>query len=149
MTTFTTTNSPATLIEMFLDNTSGEVYNQGRLSTRETETGVQLIAYGNEVLAHLYNDRDIDLYLGHYKQVSPTVSGYIEDLGSLLNDKQSMKVNDLEGVAPTLGEGTRASRSAQYITNYINWTTNLSDVEKDARAEVNRALKSRMSAIFG
>lgn len=146
--TYTTTYSPETLIEMFIDGTPNEVYDHGRLATVPTENGVQLVAYGNEILAEVQGKRVI-LYTGHHQTVSKTVTGYIKDLGSLLNDFENRKVDVRENESPTLGIGARASRSAQYISSYINWKTTLSAVEKKARSEVNDALRSRMADIFG
>jgi len=145
--THTTTNSPETLIEMFIDGTPNEVYENGRLATVPTENGVQLVAYGNEVLAEVRGNRVI-LYTGHHQTVSKTVTGYIKDLGSLLNDFDNRDVQANGDESPTLGIGARASRSAQYISSYINWHTTLSAVEEKARNEVNKALRERMDDIF-
>lgn len=145
--TYTTVRSPATLIEMFLDGTANEVYNQGRLATVEQENGVALVAYGNEVLAFA-NGQKIDFFVGHHAQVSPTVTRYIKLIGSLLNDTETREVNVFYDAAPTLGEGTRASDSAQFIKNYVDWTTSLSKVEKDARELVRIALLRRMRELF-
>jgi hypothetical protein len=150
--TYTTTQSRSTLIEMFLDGTSGEVYCQGRLATVETDEGnrVQLVAYGNEVIAEITRDgKDVTLFTGHHESVSETVSDYIEVLGSILNDFENREVTAIGDAAPTMGIGARSSASAQYISQYINWTTTLSPVERKAQKEVNAALKKRMAQIFG
>ena len=142
-----TTDSVDTLIEMFIDGTANEIYQYGRLLTRPTENGVQLIAYGNEVIAE-NNGGHIHLYLGHYETVSQTVNHYIEQLGSLLNDTNTRKVTDHRNMSPTLGIGARASQSAQYIDNYIGSFDHLSAVEQDAKAEVEQALYQRVKEIF-
>jgi hypothetical protein len=145
---YTTTNSTETLIEMFIDGTPNEVYNNGRLATVPTENGVQLVAYGHEIIAEVQGKRVI-IYTGHHETVSDTVTGYIKDLGSILNTFENRKVQARKNESPTLGIGTRASHSAKYISAYINWHTTLSSVEQKARKEVNNALKSRMADIFG
>lgn len=147
-TKFTTTESRDTLIQMFLDATPNEVYSNGQLATREVEGGVELIAYGNEVLAFA-NEKKIDFFIGHHGSVSPTVTSYIKRVGSLLNENENREVNVWRDAAPTLGEGQRASDSAQYIKNYVTYGRTLSSVERDAVEEVRQALTRRMEAIFG
>jgi len=146
--TYTTTKSSESLIEMFIDGTANEVYEYGRLATVPTENGVQLVAYGNEVLAETRGNQVI-LYTGHHQTVSQTVTDYIKRVGSLLNDFENREVEVRENESPTLGIGARASRSAKYISNYINWHTSLSAVEEQAKREVNQSLRSRMADIFG
>jgi hypothetical protein len=144
----TTTQDRDSLIEMFIDGTAEEVYECGRLLTRPTENGVQLVAYGNEVLAE-NKDGNITIYTGHHGTVSKTVTRYIKRLGSLLNDTNTRKVRVAEYESPTLGIGARASDSAQYIQNYIGIWKHLSKVEQDALEEVNEALAERTAQILG
>jgi hypothetical protein len=146
--THTTTYNTEQLIEMFIDETGNEVYADGRLATVPTENGVQLVAYGNEIIAEA-RGKEIILYTGHYNTVSDTVDGYIETLGSLLNEFENRTVDARETESPTLGIGARASSAAKYISRYINWETTLSKVEKDAQREVEQALRTRMNEIFG
>lgn len=145
---YTTTYSTETLIEMFIDETPNEVYDHGRLATVPTENGVQLVAYGHEVLAEVKGKRVI-IYTGHHGTVSDTVTGYIKKLGSKLNEFENRTVEARRYESPTLGIGARASHSAKYISSYIDWRTRLSKVEKKAKREVDNALRSRMADIFG
>jgi hypothetical protein len=143
-----TTHKPRTLIEMFLDGTPNEIYENGRLYTREGEEGrIELVAYGNEVIASIDPaGNDVEMYIGHYKQVSETVTGYIETLGSVLSRTSGREVSVLRDAAPTLGYGARASAAAQYINSYVNFARDFSAVEKDAVSEVNDALVERLEA---
>ena len=145
---YTTTNSTESIIEMFLDGTANEVYAQGRLATVPTENGVRLVAYGNEVLADIRGN-EVTLYTGHHGTVSRTVTSYIKQIGSLLNDVENREVTVHENQSPTLGIGARASRSAQFINAYVDFRTELSDVEERAVNQVERAIRSRMADIFG
>lgn len=148
---YTTVRSRRSIIEMFLDGTAGEVYASGRLATVESDEGesVQLVAYGHEILAEVSPDgKDVRLFTGHHGTVSKTVTDYIKLLGSILNEFEHRSVSAYKEAAPTTGIGTRSSRSAQYISNYINWWTSLSAVERDARQEVERTLQRRMAQIF-
>ncbi len=149
MTTYVTTNSPETLIEMFLDETENEVYQYGRLSTVPDEDSVKLVAYGNEVLAEV-NDKDVHLYIGHHSTVSKTVTEYIKLLGSVLSQTEGRNVTAHDDMAPTMGVGARASESAQYIQKYIGaFERDRSPVEQSAVEDVRHALKNRMDEIFG
>lgn len=146
--TYTTTNTVRTLIEMFIDGTSGEVYNSGRLATVPTENGVRLVAYGNEVLAEV-REKKVILFTGHHGEVSKTVTGYIKTLGSALNDFEEREVEVRPNESPTLGIGARASKSAQYIGSYYPFNRDPSNVDQMAAKEVRSALQERMNAIFG
>jgi hypothetical protein len=149
MTTYVTTNSPETLIEMFLDQTEGEVYQYGRLATVPDEDSIKLVAYGNEILAEV-NGRDVHLYLGHHSTVSRTVTDYVKLLGSVLSRTEGRNVSVHRDMAPTMGIGARASDSAQYISSYIGgFGRDRSPVEEQAVENVRDALKSRMDEIFG
>lgn len=144
-----TTDKPRTLIEMFLDGTPNEVYNDGRLYTRREGERIQLVAYGNEVIASIDEaGRDVEMYIGHHGQVSETVTGYIKTLGSVLSNTEGRDVSVFRDAAPTLGYGSRVSDSAKYISNYVRFVSNAarSPVERDAVAEVNRALRERLAA---
>ena len=149
--TYTTVLSPATLIEMFLDGTEGEVYNQGRLATVERENDIALVAYGEHILATI-EGRDVTFYTGHYGKHSQTVTGYVSEVGSLLNDTETRNVTVVEGRTPSMGVGSRVAQAGQYISEYVGpfyQGRDFSAVESNAVAEVNRALKGRMAEIFG
>jgi pyridoxine 5'-phosphate synthase PdxJ len=134
------------LIEMFLDGQAGEVYADGRLRTVETENGLALVAYHNEVLARLNQEADsIELYTGHYGQVSQTVTRYIHELGKLLNRREGFDVTVLGGHAPTTGYG-RASEAAQFISQYIGSFGDMSGAEERAFEKVQNALIRELEA---
>lgn len=138
--THSTTMRRNDLIEMFLDGQSGEVYADGRLRTVETENGIALVAYHNEVLARVNEQTDdIELYTGHYGQVSQTVTRYIHELGKLLNRRDGFDVTALGGHAPTTGYG-RASEAAQFIDQYIGSFADMSGAEEKAFEKVQNAL---------
>lgn len=147
MATATTTKRRNDLIEMFLDATPGESYADGRLSTIETENGVALVAYGNEILAEISADAtEVTLYIGHYRSVSKTVTRYIHFVGKLLSQREMRDVTVLEGHAPTTGYG-RASRSAQYISNYVRDYADMSGAEEKAYNDVREALRNFFSQL--
>lgn len=144
----TTTQNSETIIQMFLDETAGEVYSHGRLATVPTENGVQLVAYGNEIIGEV-EGKDVTIFTGHHGTVSNTVTRYIKRLGSELSDTEGRNVTVARHESPTLGIGARASHSAQYISEYFNvLKDSFSAVERNAKSEVNHALNERMSEIF-
>jgi hypothetical protein len=146
--TYTTTKSPETLIEMFIDGTPNEVYEHGRLATVPTEQGVQLVAYGHEILAET-NGEEITIYTNQHGTVSRTVTDYVKLLGSTLNEFENRTVTANDQARPTMGIGTRVSESAKYISNYFDVLTSRSNVEDRALNEVNHYLSRRMEQIFG
>jgi hypothetical protein len=149
--TYTTVRSPTTLIEMFLDGTAGEVYNQGRLATVERENDVALVAYGEHILATI-SGRDVTFYTGHYGEQSKTVTKYVSKIGSLLNDTETRNVTVHGTETPQMGIGSRVAAAGQYISNYVGPLQSgrtFSNVEQDAVSEVNNALVRRMGEIFG
>jgi len=149
--TYTTTQSPETLIEMFLDGTAGEVYNQGRLATVERENDIALVAYGEHILATI-EGRDVTFYTGHYGEQSQTVTEYVSLVGSLLNDTETRNVTVHGTETPQMGIGSRVAEAGQYISNYVGGFyrgRSFSNVESDAVSEVNNALVRRMGEIFG
>lgn len=147
---YTTTRNRDELIRMFIDGSAEEVYESGRLATVPTENGVQLVAYGNEIIAE-NEGGDITIFTSFHSTVSKTVTTYIKRVGSILNDTETRSVEVRESAAPTLGIGARASQSAQYISNYVGdlRDPDKSPVEEDAMAEVDQALNQRMAEIFG
>lgn len=136
----TTTTIRNDLIEMFLDATPGESYRNGRLKTRETENGVQLIAYHEHILAEVDSGANsITLFTGHYKNQSVTVTRYVHELGKLLSEREGFDVTVLDGYAPSTGYG-RVWEAAQYIGQYVGSSDSRSPADKKAISEVDRAL---------
>ena len=147
----TTTNRRSTIINRFLSGESGVVFNGGRMATYQVdENTVALLSYTNEVIAEVSDDgSEVTLFTGHYGQVSKTTSEHIGTLGSILSNTEGKDVTVLEDAAPTMGIGSRATRSAQYINNYINdFTRRFSAVELDARETIEQALQERLQQLF-
>lgn len=118
-----------TLIEMFVDNTAGETYNQNRLVTRESDNGnVSLIAYGWLKLAEYNESRDaVTVFTGHKSLRSGTVSTWLNKVVSTSDERGRDVI--LSGESPTVdtpNEGTR------YIGNYVSFDGNHSSVEQKA-----------------
>ena len=140
----TTTHEVDALLEMALDATPGEAYNQGRLKTVETENGVALVAYHEHILADI--DRfaeSVTLYTGHHGSHSQTVDKYISRFGFLLNERPDYSVQVLEGYAPTTGHG-RVSEAGQYIGEYVSPWGRQSPAERAIVKSVNQALASHL-----
>lgn len=131
----TTTHRRKTLLEMFTDNTAGESYAQGRLQTVETESGsVALVAYGWLKLAE-YNERReaVTIFTGHKSLGSSVLTRYINSAKEVAKDRRNVI---LSGESPTIDQPNEGTK---FIGNYVNFSTNLSSVEKDA---VNLATRS-------
>ncbi len=148
MTQFTTTSNSIEIIEMFIDETSNEIYASGRLCTVERGDSTLLVAYGNEVIARA-TGKTIEIFTGHHSNGSRTVTEYIKRLGSVLNNFENRDIQVYEDKTPTLGPNSEVEDSLKYTGNYVNFTTAFSPVEKDAVSEVESALMERMEEIFG
>ena len=146
-----TTDRRDQIINEFLNGQTERAYAYGRLAVRENNGRHQLVAYGHEILAELDPETDhVDLYIGHHGTVSQTVTNYVKRVGSVLSRSEGFTVTTHNNVAPTTGIGTRASKSAQYINNYVGrFSEGLSPVEADAKEEVRQALIDRMEEFFG
>jgi hypothetical protein len=145
----TTTTVRSEMMSEFLNEEAGRVYAKGRLYTREHNEGVQLVAYGHEVLAYI-EDGHVHLFTGHHGTVSQTVTGYIKILGRVLSNTEGLEVTVHESEAPNTGIGTRLSDSAQYINAYVGaFAESLSAVEQNAKDTVERVLERRLEQEFG
>jgi hypothetical protein len=139
-------------IRRFLTGEGGVVCNQGRLTTYQAdEDTVLLLSYTNEVLASVTdNATQVELYTGHYGQVSKTTSSHLATLGSVLSYTDGKNVTATDE-APTMGVGSRASKAAQYIGDYVgsfSRARSFSPVELDARETVEQALQERLQQLF-
>lgn len=148
----TTLSKNSEIISRFLTGESGVVCNQGRLTTYQAdEDTVLLLSYTNEVLASVTdNATQVELYTGHYGQVSKTTTNHLATLGSVLSGTAGKNVTATDE-APTMGVGSRASKAAQYIDNYIgafSRSRSFSPVELDARETVEQALQERLQQLF-
>jgi len=146
----TTTCKRRRMVRKFLNAESGVVFNQGRMVSVETDEGIVLASYANEVIARISEDgSDVELFTGHHSQVSKTTTEHIKVLGSVLSNTEGKSVSVYKR-APTLGIGARASRSAQYINNFVgSFDGGFSPVELDAREEVEDALQERLQQLLG
>ena len=123
------------MLQMFTDNTSGEVYADGRLETIETDSGnVALVAYGWLKLAE-YNERReaVTVFTGHKSLRSRVVTRYLNDVISVSQERREVI---LSGESPTAG---RPNEGAKYIGAYVDFSSKLSSVEQKA---VNTVVKS-------
>jgi len=147
----TTTTNREELMNEFLNGQTERVYAGGRLYTREYQHGVQLVAYGHEVLAFLETETDtVHLFTGHHGTVSQTVTGYVKVLGSVLSNSEGYTVEVHENTSPNTGIGTRISEAAQYIQNYVGGFGNssFSAVEEEAVNTVETFLQIRLQEEF-
>lgn len=130
------TRSKKALLEKFTDNTAGECYNRGRLTTRETESGnVALIAYGWLKLAE-YNERRnaVTVFTGHKSLGSTILSRYINDVRRVAQERRDVI---LSGQSPTIDT---PNEGVKYIGSYVNFTGNMSSVEQKAVRTVVESL---------
>jgi hypothetical protein len=145
-TTTTTTKYRTQILERFLDATVGEMYHEGRLSTQRRGPVVQLVAYGESILAEVERSADeITLYTGHYGEVSPTVDRYLEALGTRLNERPNFEQVPTTTEAPTTGYG-RVSESGRFITNSLSSWDNRSNAEETLANRMEERLRQTVSA---
>lgn len=140
MTVNTTTRQRDSLIQMFLDGTADEVYADGRLVTRETENGVELIAYGWNKIAEYNPQTDtVTLFAGHAGNVSKTVTRYVNVVHEIAGKRESRTVNVIADAAPNVSRPP--AEAAQFIDQYVGFGREMSAAEKKAVDTVNRALR--------
>ena len=133
----TTTSQKESMLQMFTDNTSGEVYADGRLETIETDSGnVALVAYGWLKLAE-YNERReaVTVFTGHKSLRSRIVTRYLNDVISVSQERREVI---LSGESPTVG---RPNEGAKYIGAYVDFSSKLSSVEQKAVNTVVESIK--------
>jgi hypothetical protein len=127
-----------TMLEMFLDNTAGETYGDNRLVTRENDAGdVTLVAYGWLKVAAYNEDRDaVTVFTGHQALQSKTVNRWTNEVVNAANERGRSVI--ISGESPTVDT---PNDGVKYIDNYISMTGTYSDVEADAKAEVEASLE--------
>lgn len=124
----TTTDHKTALLEMFTDRTAGESYAQGRLQTRESDSGtIELIAYGWLKIAE-YNERreSVTVFTGHKANDSSILTRYINDVIDVANERRNVI---LSGESPYVGQ---PNDGTQFIGEYVDFSTKLSSVERKA-----------------
>lgn len=136
------------LLEMFLDQTAGEAYGNGRLVTRqEDEHTISLIAYGWNKLAEFDTEANtVTIFAGHSENISPTVTEYINDLSEMAKERESFSVNMLMDAAPNVSRPP--AESIQFIENYKSFSGSDSSVESWATEKVNQAVISAAKNLF-
>lgn len=141
-TTPTTTRYRDTIIQMFLDSTTGESYAEGRLkTTRVNDDTVALIAYHKHKIAeYRESDGTVTLFTGHYGQTSETVNRYIARTAALAGEREGRSVIPVE-TSPDV-RARPVTDSAQYIGEYVDIQGSMSDADRMAVREVNDALRS-------
>jgi len=130
-------NNKRSMLEMFMDNTAGESYNQNRLVTRESDGGnVALIAYGWLKLAEYSESRNaVTVFTGHKSLRSQTLSRWLNEVVSVADDRGRDVI--LSGESPTTDT---PNEGARFIGNYVSFTPNHSSVERDAIDTVEASL---------
>jgi|APHM01.1.fsa_nt_gi hypothetical protein len=125
------------MLAMFVDNTAGETFNQNRLITTEDGDNVALIAYGWLKIAEYNESRDaVTVFTGHQSLQSVTVSRWM----NRVTEKAENRGRDviLSGESPTTNP---PNSGADYIGEYVSFTSDRSEVEKQAVQEVVDSLK--------
>lgn len=139
----TTTKVRDSLINMFLDNTEGEVYAQGRLKTVRNGDTLSLIAYHREKIAE-YDEPTgtVTVFAGHHGNVSQTVNRYISRVVKIAGRR-----NDRQVILTELSPNVRmrpVATAARNIGQYVRFGGELSPAEKREVREVNKALKAEL-----
>lgn len=139
----TTTRVRDSLINMFLDNTSDEVYAEGRLKTERQGDTLALIAYHREKIAE-YDESagTVTVFAGHHGNVSDTVNRYISRVVKIAGQR-----NDRDVILTELAPNVRmrpVAQSARNIGQYVRFGGELSPAEKREVRDVNAALKAEL-----
>ncbi len=126
------------MLEMFVDNTAGETYNDNRLVSREANNGnVALIAYGWLKVAEYNESREaVTVFTGHKSLRSRTITRWLNRVVSVAETRNRSVI--LSGESPTVdtpNEGTR------FIGNYVSMDGDHSPVEQQAVDTVVDSLK--------
>lgn len=130
-------NTKRQTVEKFMDNTTGESTAQNRLTTRVSEAGnVALVAYGWLKVAEYNESRDtVTVFTGHKALNSRTVSGYLNDVINVADDRnRDVTLSGESPVVDTPNDGTR------FIGSYVDFEGR-SAVEEEAVEEVIESLR--------
>lgn len=130
------THQKRALLEKFTDKTPGEVYANGRLQTRETAAGtVELIAYGWLKIAEYDERREVvTVFTGHKAIGSKVLTRYVNDAKRIARERRNVI---LSGESPTVDQPNEGTR---FIGEYVDFSTKLSSVEKQAIKLVERSI---------
>jgi hypothetical protein len=134
------TTSRESLIQMFLDGSANESYNEGRLVTRQSgESTIALIAYGwNKIAEYNATTDTITLFGGHVGNISKTVDGYCKSVFDTAQNRESRTINVVVDAAPNVSEPP--AESVRFINNYKSFSGSDSPVESWASETVDRAV---------
>jgi hypothetical protein len=126
------------MLEMFVDNTAGETFNNNRLITREEDSGnVALIAYGWLKVAEYNEERDaVTVFSGHKALRSKTVARWLNEVVKTADERNRNVI--LSGESPTVDS---PNEGVKYINNYVSMEGERSSVEEAAVAEVEASLE--------
>ena len=136
----TTTTRVEEQLEKFVDATPNEVYARGRLVTRETENRVQLIGYGNHILAEVDRGANVVMIYDGHQGASPTVDRYLSQLKDIAEER-SVMVQVLSAMEPSLGRKFLREAPNQYIEHYVSSFKEASSVEREAINDVEESCK--------
>lgn len=125
------------MLEMFMDKTAGESFNENRLVTRETDAGnVALIGYGWLKVAEYNESRNaVTVFGGHRALRSNTVSAWLNEVVDVADDRGRDVI--LSGESPTVDT---PNEGVEFINNYVSMDGNHSPVEQDAVDRVEESL---------
>jgi len=143
-----TSTTRDSFVQMFLDATARETYNEGRLATRQSgENTVELIAYGWNKIAEYNEATDtVTVFAGHSENVSKTVTRYVNLVHEMAGKRQSRTVNVLADAAPNVGRPP--AQSAQFIDNYKSFSGSDSSVESWATRTVERGVTAAIEQLY-
>jgi hypothetical protein len=132
-------NTVRNILDMFLDRSAGETYNENRLTTRETESGnVALIGYGWLKIAEYDEERAVvTVFTGHKSLNSHTISRWLNSVVSRADERGRDVL--LSGESPTVDTPNAGTR---FINNYVSFNGSHSPVERAAVTEVRESLKN-------
>lgn len=135
------TNDVSTVIEMFTDATPNESTKYNRLITQELPSGnIALVGYGEKILAE-YDETEerVTLYLGHKAGGHTTITRWLNEIQEVASARRTVTFSDkARWFEPAGGPNTKAG---QYIREYIDFTSSLSDVEENALEDVIKSLE--------
>ena len=137
---YTNTNRDS-LIQMFLDASADEVYDNGRLVTQQSgESTVELIAYGWNKIAEYDEATDtVTVFACHAGNISKTVTRYVNLVHEMAGKRETRTVNVLADAAPNVGRPP--AEAAQFIGNYRSFEGKPSSLDEWATEKVNRTLR--------
>jgi hypothetical protein len=125
------------MLDMFVDNTAGETFNRNRLVTVNDGDNTALIAYGWLKIAEYNESRNaVTVFTGHKSLGSRTVSRWLNQVVQKAEDRGRDVI--LSGESPNENPPNDGTK---YIGEYVSFTSQHSDVERNAINEVVDSLR--------